>query len=72
MLDCFCCDRIQQIIDGTNSYFVKEYETGYAVIADFQYYRGTTIFLCKEDKAELFQLDVEFKKEYSKHFSQGN
>ena len=68
-MECFVCDRIQQIKEGFNPYFVKEYETGYAVIADFQYYRGTTIFLCKEDKEELFQLEPSFKKKFLEEMS---
>ena len=47
---CFICDRINMIKDGTNPYFVKELETGYAVIGDHQHFKGYTLFLCKQHK----------------------
>ena len=53
---CGVCERIRMIRDGTNPYFVKELETGYVVIGDFQHFRGYTLFLCKEHAAELFDL----------------
>ena len=54
---CFICDRIRMIKENTNPWFVKELETGYVVIGDNQHFKGYTIFLCKEHKSELFQLD---------------
>ena len=58
---CLICDRIEMIKKGTNPYFVKELETGYVVIGDNQYFKGYTLFLLKEHKTELFQLDPERK-----------
>jgi diadenosine tetraphosphate (Ap4A) HIT family hydrolase len=52
------------IKDGTNPYFVKELETGYVVIGDNQHFKGYTLFLHKEHKTELFQLDLETKKKF--------
>lgn len=43
--------------EGTNPYFVKELKTGYVVIGDNQHFKGYTLFLSKEHKTELFQLD---------------
>lgn len=40
-----------------NPYFVKELETGYVVLGDHQHFQGYTLFLCKEHKTELFQLE---------------
>ena len=40
---CGVCERIQMIKDGTNPYFVKELETGYVVIGDFQHFKGYTL-----------------------------
>ena len=54
---CFICDRIKMINNGTNPYFVKELQTGYVVIGDNQHFKGYTLFLCKEHKTELFQLN---------------
>ena len=54
---CFICDRINMIKAGANPYFVKELETGYVVIGDYQHFKGYSLFLCKRHKTELFQLD---------------
>ena len=35
---CFICDRIEMIKNGSNPYFVKEFETGYVVIGDNQHF----------------------------------
>ena len=58
---CMICDRIKMIKQGTNPWFVKELETGYVVIGDNQHFNGYTLFLCKEHKTELFQLDYPAK-----------
>ena len=55
------CDRIEMIKQGTNPYFVKELETGYVVIGDNQHVKGYMLFLCKEHKTELFQLEYNQK-----------
>ena len=56
---CLICDRIEMIRNGTNPYFVKELKTGYVVIGDHQHFKGYTLFLYKQHKTELFQLDME-------------
>lgn len=66
---CFVCERIKMIQDGTNPYFVKELETGYVVIGDKQFFKGYTLFLCKEHKAELFDLDRNYKMKYLEEMS---
>ena len=66
---CFICDRISMIKDGTNPYFVKELETGYVVIGDHQHFKGYTLFLCKEHKTELFQLDYATKMKFLEEMS---
>ncbi len=62
--DCFICERIDWIKEGTNPYFVAELETGYVVIGDHQYFKGYTLFLCKQHKTELHFLEEEFKIKY--------
>jgi len=62
--DCLICNRIEMIKKGTNKYFVKELETGYIVIGDHQYFKGYTLFLCKEHKNELHELDSDFKEKF--------
>ncbi|MDS2836880.1 HIT family protein, partial [Streptococcus pneumoniae] len=39
---CLICQRIELIKAGQNPYFVKELETGYVVIGDYQYFKGYT------------------------------
>lgn len=62
--DCLICERIEQIKQGINPYFVEELETGYVVIGDYQFFRGYTVFLCKEHKRELHELEPHFRKQY--------
>lgn len=54
---------------GTNPYFVKELETGYVVIGDNQHFKGYTLFLCKEHKTELFQLNHSTKMRFLEEMS---
>ncbi len=61
---CLICDRIEKIKNNENPYFVKELETGYVVFGDNQHFKGYTLFLCKEHKSELFQLDTNFKTKF--------
>ncbi len=66
---CLICDRIQQIKNGMNPYFVKELQTGYVVIGDHQHFKGYTLFLCKEHKTELFELEPVFKRLFLEEMS---
>ena len=66
---CLICDRIKMIKRETNPYFVKELETGYVVIGDHQHFKGYTLFLCKEHKTELFQLDPKTKLKFLEEMS---
>ena len=52
------------IKQGNNPYFVKELETGYVVIGDYQHFYGYTLFLCKQHVTELHNLSYEFKIKY--------
>ena len=58
---CFVCDRIKETIVGNNPFFVKELETGYVVIGDYQHFKGYTLFLYKTHVVELFDLDAEVR-----------
>jgi len=64
MSNCLICSRIQQIKRGTNPYFIAELETGYVVAGDHQFFKGYTLFLCKQHISELHQLDKSFKQKY--------
>lgn len=61
---CMVCERIEQIKSGTNPHFVKELETGYAVLGDHQRFKGYTLFLCKKHVTELHQLEPDFRKTF--------
>lgn len=41
---CFVCDRIKETRVGNNPFFVKELETGYVVIGDYQHFKGILCF----------------------------
>ncbi|HPT66368.1 MAG TPA: HIT family protein [Candidatus Woesebacteria bacterium] len=56
MADCSVCDRISLIKNNKNRYFVKEMESGYVVLCDYQYFYGYTIFLSKIHTDELHKL----------------
>ncbi len=58
---CIVCDRIKMIKEGNNPYFVKELETGYVVIGDYQHFKGYTLFLFKDHVVELFDLEQTLK-----------
>ena len=66
---CLICDRIRMIQEGTNPWFVRELVTGYVVLGDNQHFRGYTLFLCKEHKVELFDLDRETKMRFLEEMS---
>lgn len=70
MDNCLVCTRINMIKDGTNKHFVAELETGYVVLGDHQYFEGYTLFLCKEHKNELHELDSEFRRTFLFEMSQ--
>ncbi|OKP96446.1 HIT family protein [Paenibacillus sp. P46E] len=64
MEECLICQRIGMIEAGTNPYLVRELETGYVVLGDHQFFEGYTLFLCKEHKCELHELDNDFKQKF--------
>lgn len=66
---CLICDRIQMIRENRNPYFVKELETGFVVLGDNQHFRGYTLFLLKEHKTELFQLEPQEKVRFLEEMS---
>ncbi|MBR6645229.1 MAG: HIT family protein [Clostridia bacterium] len=66
---CLICDRIDMIKKNNNPWFVKELKTGYVVIGDNQHFKGYTLFLCKEHKTELFQLDHPLKMKFLEEMS---
>jgi len=63
-MSCLVCDRIKAIREGSNPYYVTELETGYVVIGDSQFFRGYTLFLCKQHVPELHMLQPAFKRKF--------
>jgi diadenosine tetraphosphate (Ap4A) HIT family hydrolase len=66
---CLICERIEQIKQLNNPYFVKELETGYVVIGDHQFYKGYTLFLFKHHVEELHELDYETRIKFLREMS---
>ncbi|MCP4397701.1 MAG: HIT family protein [bacterium] len=66
---CLICERIQQITTQSNPYFVRELETGYAVIGDYQFFRGYSLFLCNRHVPELHCLEPSFKMKFLEEMS---
>lgn len=61
---CGICDRIKETKAGNNPFLVKELETGYVVIGDYQHFKGYTLFLYKDHVVELFDLDEKTRKKH--------
>lgn len=62
--NCLICKRIQQIKRGENPYFVIELTTGYVVLGNYQFFKGYTLFLCKNHVYELHQLEKDFRMKF--------
>ncbi len=63
-MDCLICERIEKIKNGNNPFFIKELATGYVVLGDYQFFKGYTLFLCKNHVFELHELESEFKNKF--------
>ena len=64
MCDCDVCERIAKTVRGENPYFVRELETGYVVLGDYQRFKGYTLFLCREHATELHFLESGFRTKF--------
>lgn len=53
---CLICKRTSLIKKGENRFFVKELESGYVVLGDYQYFKGYTLLLSKFHVNELHKL----------------
>ena len=62
--DCEICERIAQIGRSEHPGFIAELETGYVVLGDSQYFRGYTLFLCKQAAPDLEALPWEFRVQF--------
>ena len=54
---------------GKNRYFVRELETGYVVIGDYQRIKGYTLFLCKVHATEIHFLERPFRETFLNEMS---
>lgn len=66
---CFICEKIEEIKKGANPFFVAELETGYVVVGFHQYFKGYSLFLCKQHKRELHELEPDFKMKFLEEMS---
>lgn len=66
-MSCLICDRVASSRAGKNPYLVAEYETGYLVIGDHQYFYGYSLFLAKAHITDLHLLDRETR---TKHLTE--
>lgn len=66
---CAMCAIITRTTAGENPFLVRELETGYVLIGWHQYFRGYTLFLSKQHKKELHELEPEFKKKFLEEMS---
>jgi len=57
------------IKEGTNPYFVRELESGYVVLGDFQFYEGYTLLLSKKHVSELHEMPATFKNRFLEEMS---
>ncbi len=58
-MTCLACDRIRQIREQRNAFFVAELRQSYAVLADDQRYAGYTILILKDHVEHLHELPQE-------------
>jgi diadenosine tetraphosphate (Ap4A) HIT family hydrolase len=68
--ECLICSRIRIIEQNKNPYFVIELKKGYVVLGDYQFFKGYTLFLCKEHAKELHELSPVFRKQHLCEMSQ--
>jgi len=66
--DCGICSWIKEL--PASPFFIKEFSTGYAVISKYQYYKGYTLFLCKDHVTELHDLPVKKRKMFLEEMSE--
>ena len=62
--DCYLCNRIAEIEEDADPFFVAELETGYVVMGPHQFFRGYTLFLCKQCAPELHELPEDFRAKF--------
>ncbi len=60
-VNCPVCKTIELIKKNNNPYFLAELETGYVVTGDRQFFKGYTLFICREHISELHFLESDFK-----------
>jgi len=61
---CLICDRVKNIIEGTNPYLVHEFKHSFLVVGDHQYFKGYCLLIMKEHFEDLTDLDKEVQEEY--------
>jgi diadenosine tetraphosphate (Ap4A) HIT family hydrolase len=59
--NCEICARLERLRSGADSGLIAEMETGFAVMGEWQVWRGYAILLCKEPATELDELPPDFR-----------
>jgi len=55
---------------GKNPYVIEELDTGFAVLAEYQYFYGYSLFFCKQHARELHDLDPAFRVRFLEEMAQ--
>lgn len=63
---CDICKTIEKSLNEENPYFVRELKTGIVVLGWNQHFYGYTIFMCKKQVTELYDLEPDFQAQYLK------
>lgn len=61
---CENCKRIEQIKAGKDPFFLVETKAGYLVLHEHQPYKGMCLFICKEHKKAIYELDFHVRQDY--------
>ena len=65
MKECTMCRIFDKLESDEKDWLIAELKTGYAVISKrWQYFRGYTLFVCKECVGELDELPLAYRKEH--------
>ena len=67
--DCYMCSVVSNIQSGKNANLIKEFSTGFAVLFEYQFYKGYTLFISKEHATELHLLKPARKAKFLEEMS---
>lgn len=62
--DCLICDRLKQIKQKANPFFIAELHNSYLVLGDHQFFKGYCLLITKEHHEDLTDLSEDFQKTF--------